>query len=151
MAENLADYTRPTLIEVKAPHCVECRAMQPDLDAVAEKHSGEVDLVILDAATDGDQIAQLGVLGTPTLIAVNNGIEVARFTGRRSRRELADLFVAVAESDAGSVSAMSREDRLVWTVAGVLLTVVGLAIGPSWIMTGIGPLLVAWALVRGRR
>lgn len=151
MAENLANYTRPTLIEVKAPHCVECRAMQPDIDAVAEEHSGQVDLVILDAATDGDRIAPLGVLGTPTLIAVNNGVEVARFTGRRSRRELTDLFEKVAEGDAGSVSAMSRQDRLVWTVAGVLLTVVGLAIGPSWIMVGIGPLMALYALVRGRR
>ena len=27
------EYVRPTLIEVMTPHCVECRAMKPDLDA----------------------------------------------------------------------------------------------------------------------
>lgn len=53
--------------------------MQPNLEAVARKHAGLVDLVVLDATKEMDQAASLGVLGTPTLIAVNDGAETARF------------------------------------------------------------------------
>lgn len=73
---DLASYTRPTLIEVMAPHCVECRAMQPDLEAVAEQHVDSVDLIVLDATREPDRATSLRVLGTPTLIAVSEGEEI---------------------------------------------------------------------------
>ena len=60
---DLAAYQRPTLIEVMAPHCVECRAMQPDLDAVAEQHRNSVDLVVLDATRETDRALSLKVKG----------------------------------------------------------------------------------------
>lgn len=125
--------------------------MQPDLDAVADEYHNTVDLVVINAAEEPERAAALEVLGTPTLIAMRNGVEVARFTGRRSKTELRELFVAVADGNADSISLMSGSDRLVWTVATVLLTAVGLAIGPSWIMVALGVGLGSYALVRGRR
>ena len=125
--------------------------MQPDLDAVAEEYHETVDLVVINAAEEPDRAAALDVLGTPTLIAMRNGVEVARFTGRRSKTELRELFAAVADGNADSISSMSGSDRLVWTVAAILLTAVGLAIGPSWIMVALGVGLASYALVQGRR
>ena len=125
--------------------------MQPDLDAVAEEYHETVDLVVINAAEEPDRAAALDVLGTPTLIAMRNGVEVARFTGRRSKTELGELFAAVADGNADSISSMSGSDRLVWTVAAILLTAVGLAIGPSWIMVALGVGLASYALVQGRR
>ncbi len=73
-AEPILDgYTRPTLLEVMAPHCVECRAMQPDLDAVAAANSDTVDFVPIDASRDLELASALGVMGTPTLIAWKMG------------------------------------------------------------------------------
>ena len=147
---RLAAYTRPTLIEVMAPHCVECRAMQPDLDAVTGENPA-VDLVVIDASKDTEQAAALRVMGTPTLIAVKDGIEVARFTGRRSRAELSELFAAVAVGDAGSLPKVSRSDRLVWSVAGLLVAGVGLLLGPAWILVAVGGGLFGYAnMPRGR-
>ncbi|MFW2382347.1 MAG: thioredoxin family protein [Acidimicrobiales bacterium] len=147
MTSLLTTFEQPTLVEVMAPHCVECRAMQPDLDAVANEFDDRVDLVVLDATVRTEEAADLRVLGTPTLIAVKSGVEVARFTGRRTKTELRELFAAVAEGDVASVSKRSNSDRTVWTVAGALLAVVGAVTGPSWLLLAIGLGLVGYANV----
>ncbi len=150
----LTDYTRPTLVEVVTPHCVECRAMKPDLDAVAIEYGG-VDLVILDAAADPESVARLRVFGTPTLIAVRDGLEIARFTGRRTRGELRELFSQVDTSATITVPRVSRSDRQVWTLGGVALAGVGLLLGPSWLLVALGAGLAGYANSpwsrRGRR
>lgn len=145
----LTTFEQPTLIEVMAPHCVECRAMQPDLDAVAGEFKDRVDLVVLDATEQTADAAALGVMGTPTLIAVGSGQEIARFVGRRSQSELRELFTAVADGDADSVAKASRSDRIVWSVAGVLLGVGGLLAGPAWFLVAIGVALVGYANIPG--
>lgn len=143
-----AEYTNPTVVEVMTPQCVECRAMQPDLVAVAHQHSGIVDFVVLDATEEIDRVAGLKVRGTPTLIAVKDGAELGRFTGRRSRAELSALFAAVADGDTGTVSSTSRGDRMVWATAGVLLVGAGLLAGPSWLLMVLGASLFGFALLR---
>jgi thioredoxin 1 len=145
---DLATFTSPTLIEVMTPHCVECRAMQPDLDAVAEQHADSVDLVVVDATKEPDRVSALRVLGTPTLIAVSEGMEVARFTGRRSRAELTDLFSAVAAGEAASVASISRGDLIVWAIGGAVLAGAGLLSGPSWILVALGVGLAGYASLR---
>lgn len=149
----LTTFQQPTLVEVMAPHCVECRAMQPDLDTVAGEFEQSVNLVVLDATVRVEDVAELRVLGTPTLIAVKGGEEVARFTGRRSKAELRELFAAMADGDVGSVSKTSKSDRIVWTVAGALLTGVGLLLGPSWVLVAAGVGLAGYAIIpaTGRR
>ena len=140
----LTEYRRPTLIEVMAPHCVECRAMEPDLDAVSVEQVDSVDLVVIDATRETEQAKALGVLGTPTLIAVRGGAEVARFTGRRSRRELTELFQELAAGDPASLPAVSRSDQMVWSLAGAALFGVGLLVGPSWLLVALGVAAAAW-------
>ena len=150
----LSQYQKPTLIEVTAPHCVECRAMQPDIDTVANEHD-DVDLVVIDATSESERVAALRVLGTPTLIAVCDGVEVARFTGRRTRNELRELFAAVSSGDPASLPVMAKGDRIVWSVAGVALAGVAVAMGPAWWLVAIGLLAAGYANMprryRGRR
>ena len=122
--------------------------MRPDLDAVAAQNADSVDLVVLDATEDMDRVAPLKVLGTPTLIAVSNGVEVARFTGRRSRSELSELFAAVAVGSADTIPSTSREDRIVWGAGGLLLAGAGLLSGPAWILVVLGVGLAGYASLR---
>ena len=147
MTSLLTTFEQPTLIEVMAPHCAECRAMQPDLDAVAGEFDDRVDLVVLDATVRTEEAAGLRVMGTPTLIAVKSAKEVARFSGRRTKSELRELFAAIAEGDVASISKRSSSDRTVWTVAGALLAAVGVVTGPSWFLLAIGLGLVGYANV----
>lgn len=146
----LAAYIKPTLIEVVTPHCVECRAMQPDLDAVAGEFDS-VDLIVLDATRHKETVAELRVLGTPTLIAVRDGAEIARFTGRRTRGELDELFAAVATGDPTGLANMTRSDRVVWSVAGAALAGAGLTMGPAWLLVAIGGAMLGYAIIRGSR
>ena len=124
--------------------------MQPDLDAVAGEFDA-VDLVVLDATRDTAAVADLRVLGTPTLIAVRDGVELARFTGRRTRTELRALFDSVATGDPAGIAKMSSSDRIVWSVAGAALAGAGLLMGPAWLLVAIGVGLFGYAIIRGSR
>ena len=118
--------------------------MAPDLNAVAEEYD-TVDLVVIDASVEPEVAAQLRVMGTPTLIGVRGGEELGRFTGRRSRSELRDLFSAVAAGDTDTVPRFGRGDRLVWSVAGVSLAAAGLAMGPAWPFVVVGAVVAGYA------
>ncbi len=124
-----------TIIEVWAPWCAECKAMQPSVDEIAAEHP-DVDLVMLNAAERPDDAAGLGVRGTPTLIGYSGGREVFRKTGRRTPAELRLLFESVATGSAAL--AVGRVDVALRLGAGAVLTVLGLASGPSWILVIVG-------------
>jgi len=140
----------PTILEIWAPTCAECKAMQPDLDEVAEEFSDRVDMRMISAADELEMIGGLGVRATPTLIGVREGREVFRIVGRRSRTELYELFEGVVGE--GPVPRVGRQDVVVRALAGSALLVVGLASGPVWplvilgtavLMYGMAPLLSA--------
>ncbi len=143
----ISTFTKPTLVEIVTPHCVECRAMKSDLDAVAGDFDA-VDLVVIDATEQPDFAADLGILATPTLIAIRNGEELARFTGRRTRSELRELFIQTAQGDPNVLPRLGHGDRLVWTVAGGAVAVAGLALGPAWILVAAGAGLIGYANLR---
>ncbi len=135
----------PTLVEVWAPWCHECKVMQPDLDAVAEEWSGKVALQMINAEDGLDTVRSLGVKGTPTLIGYRDGREVFRYTGRRSRSELGQLFASVA--DGSTPKRVGTNDMVLRVGTGVALTAVGLLTGPSIPLIVIGTVLIAFGLV----
>ena len=139
----LTSYKRPTLVEVVTPYCGECRAMKPDLDVVAAEFD-DVDLVVVDATKEPEFSGELRVLGTPTLIVVRGGTEIARFIGRRTKSELREIFAEVAAGDPTTIAKTSGGDRLVGTVAGVGLAAVGLLLGPAWPLVAAGAAILAY-------
>ena len=126
----------PTILEIWAPTCVECKAMQPDLDDVAREFSDLVDVRMINAADELGTVQGLGVRATPTLIGVRDGEEVFRIVGRRSRAELEELFGVVGRG--GLVPGFSRQDVMVRLSAGLALLVIGLAGGPVWPLVILG-------------
>jgi thiol-disulfide isomerase/thioredoxin len=139
----------PTIIEVWAPWCAECEAMQPSVDSIAAEYP-EVDLVMLNAAERRDDAAGLWVRGTPTLIGYCGGRELFRETGRRTSAELRLLFESVAS---GLVShAFGRVDVALRFGAGAVLAALGLASGPSWILViaGVSAGLFGYLTMRRR-
>lgn len=139
---------QPVLIEVIAPWCHGCRAMQPDLDRVAAGYQGKVTRQVVDAGIDGKRVASLGVRGTPTLIGMRHGEEVFRHTGRIGPVELERL---VADLTAGrSVTVGRGSDTATRLGAGAALIALGL-IASAWVPLGLGVATVAWGLVGWRR
>ena len=133
---DLAAIRQPTILEIWAPACVECKAMQPDLDYVAAQFVDRVDMRMVSSAEDLETVRGLGVKATPTLIGVKEGREVFRVIGRRSRSDLHELFEAVALGN--PVRRVSSHDVILRVVTGSLLVGVGLAIGSVWPLVALG-------------
>lgn len=140
-----ADWTGPTVLEIWSPTCVECRAMESDLEAVAAEYSGRVGLELVNAYDELETVRRLGVKGTPTLIGRRDGEEVFRTVGRRSRLELETLFEAVAAGD--GAPAVGYGDLLLRLGAGVVLVGAGLLSGPAWALVGIGVAILALGVI----
>ncbi len=140
---SLARFAGPTVVEVSAPHCSACRAMKPDLDQVAAAFSGEVDLVPIDAVQQPELVSELRVLGTPTLIGVKRGSEVYRITGRRSSAELEELFASLINDR--PIPLAGRTGTALQVGAGVVLTGLGLVMGPAWPLVVIGVAVEVYA------
>lgn len=136
--------SRPTILEIWSPTCTECKAMQPDLDEVAELFSDRVDLQMVSATDELETVRGLGVRATPTLIGLRDGREVLRVTGRRSRKDLHQLFEAVG--DGGPVPELNRQDVFVHMFAGLTLVGVGLAIGPVWPLVVVGTAVLIYGI-----
>lgn len=141
----------PRLVEVWAPHCWACRAMDADLDDVAARFSNTVVFERVDAASDREAAERLGVRGTPTLIGYVDGVEVYRVTGRQSREKLSSLFTAL-ESNRRPHRGSSSVDVLLRGGAGGALVIAGSAMGPAWplVIIGMGVLASAAPHVIGR-
>lgn len=151
VADRSADTAGPTLVEVWAPWCSACRAMRRDFESVAAAYRGRVRVERLDASQGADT---LGVRATPTLIGYVGDDEVFRVAGRRTRRELEELFEQLSEGSAAARS-WSATDVVVRLGAGTVLAVIGLLAGPAWPLVAIGAAVCAsgvWPVVRaGRR
>ncbi|MBT8215839.1 MAG: thioredoxin family protein [Acidimicrobiia bacterium] len=127
---------RPTVVQVTAPWCGECRAMRPTIEAVADHHP-DVQFLVIDASADPASVAALGVNGIPTVIGYSRGQEVLRSTGRRTRAELESMFEAVTADDA-PMPVLGKGDLMLRVGAGAALITLGLVSGPVWPLVGIG-------------
>lgn len=139
---------QPTIIEVWAPSCVECRAMQSDIDFAVAEFAGLVRLASVNAASEPELARSLGAMATPTLIGVSAGNEVFRVVGRRTRSELQELFRAVAAGEAAPE--VGRQDRILRAGAGLSLVIFGALSGPVWPLVGIGGAVAAWGVASRR-
>lgn len=140
----------PLLIEVWAPWCSSCRAMDGYRDEVAARFAGTVRFVRVNALDEPEAAERLHVKGTPTFIGHVDGVEVYRATGRQSQARLDALFSALA---AGGVPSrhVDHSDAALRAAAGVALVVAGLAVGPAWPLVGIGAIVAATAIPVPRR
>lgn len=127
----------PTLIEVWAPWCSACRAVESDLVAVAESYEGRVALERVDAAADAARTSALGVMGTPAFVGVRDGVEVFRRTGRASRHEIEAMFQGL--DDGSHPGAPRRRTETALSIAaGAVLVAAAAFTGPSWPLAIIG-------------
>ena len=137
------------LAYVWAPWCMECKAMEPHIDAVAAEFAGSTNLEKINLSESPELAAKLNVMATPTIIGRREGLELFRATGRQTPVELRQLFAAAA---AGSSDVtIGRTDRLLRIGAGATLAIVGLLLGPAWPLVGAGGGVLAWGLATGTR
>ena len=54
---------------------------KPILEKPANKYAGRVDFIPINAEESHDLVQQLSILGIPTVLILQNGIEASRITG----------------------------------------------------------------------
>ena len=130
-----------TVVDIWAPWCRPCQAMEPMVDEAASRNTGRVALEKVNADEQQARVRELRVRAVPTLIALRGDREVARLTGAQSEQAINNLFALAAGDPTVGPKRLSRTDRTVRLVAAVAVLAVGLLSGPAI------PLLVAGAAI----
>jgi thioredoxin-like negative regulator of GroEL len=83
----------PVVLDIWGPGCSPCKMLEPIVVSVATRYQGRVKVAEMNAAESGVVAAQLGVMGTPTLLFFKGRREVERvsgFVGENYIREIID-------------------------------------------------------------
>lgn len=98
----------------------------------------------VDARACPELAEKFGVRGTPTLIALDHGVEVARLVGSHGEQAIERLFTAPADAPPAGTEAV------LWIATGSVLAAVGALTGPAWALVAIGVVIAGYGVVRLR-
>lgn len=82
------DTEKLVLVDFYAKWCAPCKKMEPDLDALAEKFKGKVELLKINADENSFLIKNLEVEALPTVMLYKNGLKKWSHTGLIGKDEL---------------------------------------------------------------
>jgi thioredoxin len=168
LLERLHRQEQPLVVDIWAPWCGPCRAMAPQLAAVAEQYAGRVELWKVNADENPDLVRALGIFGIPTLLVYRNGAEVARHSGSLSTKGMHHLFEMslTVEEAAGPTAAHAglrsgpndNERKLRLAVAAALLILAGFTGWPIILLVAAAAIFFSaihdrcplWQAVKGR-
>jgi len=133
----------PRVVVVTTPHCPNCRAIRPAIDALETEYRGSVETTWVDATGQPSIAADLRVHGVPTMVAFHaDGAEGGRLIGRAGTDDLKTLYESALDPSIPAPTGITAIDRWIRTSAGAALLAFGLfATNPPVI--GLGILLIA--------
>lgn len=126
--------TQPVVVDVWAPWCGPCRAMEPEFEAAAKNFSGQARFFKLNADDNPNLVRQYKVMGIPTTLYFRHGKLVARKTGVQSAEAIAKKLKPLFEMSAETATKqeitglIAQPKRWLLGAAGGLLLVAGLLI-----------------------
>lgn len=139
---KLSQNPRPVVVDIWAPWCMPCRAIEPAVKKLETEFAGQVDVWKVNADENAKLVQSLAVRGIPTLIVFRHGQEVTRSIGARSPSALRDLFTAALEGETPPKRGIAPTDRVLRLVAGAAILALGLFSGPSWLLMGVAGLVL---------
>lgn len=90
---QVTDAPGAVLVDFWSPGCGPCRAMEPVLEAVAERHP-EVSFAKLDAAAYPDIAWAFGVVSVPTLVLFRSGVPAGEIVGAVPASRVEELLAS---------------------------------------------------------
>lgn len=140
--QRLTKNESPVIVDLWAPWCAPCRAMEPAFKQTSQKYMGRVDVLKINADESPEVLKVLGVMGIPTVIGFSNGKEILRRTGLQSAQALDILFNSTLQGRKPAVIPPAPIDRFIRTGAGLALIALGWFNGQSIPLLGFGGVLL---------
>jgi thioredoxin len=134
--------TKPVIVDLWAPWCGPCRAMQPAFKQISQKYAEEVFVLKINADESPEVLKALGVRGIPTVIGFAHGKEILRRTGMQSAQALDILFDSTLNERKPAVMPLAPIDRILRAAGGLALLVIGWIIWQSIILIALGAVLL---------
>ncbi len=110
--DKLQANPNPVVVDFWAPWCGPCKAIEPMLKRLDQEYKGAVDVWRINADEEQHLLRRLKIYGIPTLIAFNQGEEVARQTGVGSLPAMVSLFEAAKSGQKLVKKGLSGLDRV---------------------------------------
>jgi thioredoxin len=147
--ERVKHNPRPVVVDFWAPWCIPCRSIGPVVKQLGEQYKGRVDVWKVNADEQPDLLRKLNIYGIPTLIAYNNGQEIARRTGAANAPVLSSLFETALSGEKPTRHGITPSDRMLRLVAGlIILALAGIGHFAGWylVLAGLGGILLFSAI-----
>ena len=87
---------RPVLVDLWAPWCGPCIAMEPAIKELGTEFDGKVDIAKLNVDENPDLAQSLDVMSIPTMLVFKDGKQVERIVGLTANDKLAGILAAHA-------------------------------------------------------
>jgi thioredoxin 1 len=110
---------KPLVVDLWAPWCAPCRAMQPAFKQASQKFDGRVEVLKINADESQEVLRDLGVMSIPTVIGFSGGNEIVRRTGMQSADMLNAVFEAAENGKKPVVMPPTPIGRIFRTLLGV--------------------------------
>jgi thioredoxin len=133
---------RPIIVDLWAPWCKPCRAMEPAFKQISQKYQGQVDVLKVNADESPDVLKFLGVMGIPTVVGFVNGAEILRRTEMQSTDGLDILFDATLHKRKPAIMPPAPIDRLICTAVGLVVLALGWSLGYLIVGLVVGGILI---------
>jgi putative thioredoxin len=91
-----ASHQRPILVDLWADWCSPCQTIAPILEKVINAYAGAVALakVEVDEGENMKIAGRYAVRGFPTILLIQNGVEIGRFSGAKSAHFIKDFIAS---------------------------------------------------------
>jgi thioredoxin 1 len=116
--------------------------MEPAFKQIGQKYVGQVDILKINADESPEVLKVLGVMGIPTVVGFAQRKEILRRTGMQSVEALDILFDSTLHQRKPVIIPQAPIDRLIRSAAGLALLILGWFFGQSFILMGIGGVLL---------
>jgi thioredoxin 1 len=91
-AQDVLASEKPVLVDFWAEWCAPCKAMVPDLEAVASQYEGRVRVGKMNVEENDKVPFEYGITAMPTLLVLKGGKVAEQRVGKMGREQLAKLL-----------------------------------------------------------
>ncbi|MFL7868766.1 MAG: thioredoxin [Anaerolineales bacterium] len=124
---------KPTVVDFWAPWCAPCRMTKPVLEKLALEYHGQVDFMPINSDEHQDLLQELKIYGIPTILLVQNGKIVGRFTGAQRKDAYRRMFEALAGGGDVQIP-ISPLDRFLRLGVGTAAVIFALQSSTWWLL-----------------